>query len=343
MPARAVGRIEVLDVLRGIAAVWVMVFHFSFGVHDATVAPFVTDLQGLLPVYLFFMISGFVILMTLERCANLADFCVARFARLYPSFWICLAIAAAAAALWPLPRQPVSLPQVLANASMLEDFLGFGQVDPAYWSLTNELVFYGLAAMAFALGWLNRMEHLGALWLALSVLAFDLFPQVLDHVPWRLKVASGLEFAPLFLAGILIFRMRQGGVRLARLALYGACYLGFVWHRSWIEVAAIGAFFVILPLSLLRFHALGRHPLLLFLSAISYPLYLVHQTLGIRIQIACVHAGLSRWGSFAVAIAVCIALAALISRTIERPAQRAIRRAWIARRGRAGSPSVPAV
>jgi peptidoglycan/LPS O-acetylase OafA/YrhL len=46
---------------------------------------------GKFGVELFFMISGFVIFMTLERTSNVYNFIVSRIARLYPAFVACLA------------------------------------------------------------------------------------------------------------------------------------------------------------------------------------------------------------------------------------------------------------
>lgn len=89
-------RLVEIDSLRGLAALWVAMFHFSFGVYGylasfdparaAAVAPFIANIEGLLAVDMFFMISGFVILMTLEKTRSVVDFVVARFARLYPAY-----------------------------------------------------------------------------------------------------------------------------------------------------------------------------------------------------------------------------------------------------------------
>jgi len=44
-------------------------------------------------VDLFFVASGFVVFMTLERAATLRGFAVSRFARRYPAFWVVVGIA----------------------------------------------------------------------------------------------------------------------------------------------------------------------------------------------------------------------------------------------------------
>src|SRR4051794_13305380 len=88
-----------LTPLRGIAALWVVVFHFS-----EIVAKFVRlDVsliltKGYLMVDLFFVLSGFIISYVYMRkmqtgiLANFRNFIVARFARVYPLHFFTLII-----------------------------------------------------------------------------------------------------------------------------------------------------------------------------------------------------------------------------------------------------------
>lgn len=76
------------------AALAVMIFHYGFrgnavGMSQFSYEPMAEAAKyGYLGVELFFMISGFVILMT-ASAGSLRRFCVSRAVRLYPSFWIC--------------------------------------------------------------------------------------------------------------------------------------------------------------------------------------------------------------------------------------------------------------
>ena len=74
-----------VDALRGIAALWVVLYHYLtrydqmfHGVEPSLLDHFVFP-NGLYAVYLFFMISGFVIFMTLRHCNGAADFITSRF------------------------------------------------------------------------------------------------------------------------------------------------------------------------------------------------------------------------------------------------------------------------
>jgi peptidoglycan/LPS O-acetylase OafA/YrhL len=88
-------RIEFIDGLRGVAIALVVLFHayarwpegiIPYGGRFASIPLFS---YGWLGVELFFLISGFVIVMTLEKCPNLYDFLGRRWLRLFPAMLIC--------------------------------------------------------------------------------------------------------------------------------------------------------------------------------------------------------------------------------------------------------------
>lgn len=135
-------RLTEIDSLRGIAALWVVTFHFSFGVHHfwmtaypsrpVQISPFSGNLEGLLGVDLFFMISGFVIFMTLERTTSVLDFVVSRFSRLFPAYWVCLLLTTATIMMIPVPNQSITIQQVIAGSTMFNAFIGFDPVEGVY-------------------------------------------------------------------------------------------------------------------------------------------------------------------------------------------------------------------
>ena len=78
-------RLTELDSLRGIAAMAVVLFHYTTRfteLYGHTAPPVFSVPLGHLGVNLFFMISGFVIFMTLERTLTSRDFIISRFSRL---------------------------------------------------------------------------------------------------------------------------------------------------------------------------------------------------------------------------------------------------------------------
>ena len=80
-----------LDGLRGLAVILVLMFHFTWGfalvVRAHSPGLLATFYSGQYGVELFFTISGYVILMTVDRTPDLKSFAIARFSRLYPAFF----------------------------------------------------------------------------------------------------------------------------------------------------------------------------------------------------------------------------------------------------------------
>src|SRR5262245_30053823 len=147
------GRIAGLDVLRGCAAAAVMLHHHGqyYDVLYPGRVPLSFDLgPGHFGVELFFIISGFVILMTIERKRTGWEFAISRAARLMPAFLAALLLATALLAVNPMPPSlnTPSARQFLANLTMAPSLLGEIDIDVPYWTLTYELVFYVLMALA---------------------------------------------------------------------------------------------------------------------------------------------------------------------------------------------------
>src|SRR5436305_3617009 len=89
-------RLAFLDALRGVAALAVVAAHIQAHLADPVgdIAPARYFSAGQFGVTLFFLVSGFVIPMTLER-GSPRSFWIKRVCRLYPLYWASLALALA--------------------------------------------------------------------------------------------------------------------------------------------------------------------------------------------------------------------------------------------------------
>ena len=342
-----------LDGLRGIAALWVVIFHYTFGVGffwlngDFAAARSLTvglpNIEGLRAVDLFFIVSGFVIFMTLENTATLAPFAVSRISRLFPAFLFAVLLASLIAVSRPLPAQTIFLHQFALNLTMLEQYFGAVPIDPVYWSLTFELGFYVSIACVFACGALSKIEPIGAAWVLMSFLALKLFPSIGAHIPWRLQAATALPYAALFYSGILFYRLRRHGPSRARLVLLGLCYLEYVAFQDIKFVAILSGIYLLFALAASgKARFLTWRPLT-FLGTVSYALYLTHNAIGFRLQLFNHALGMAPWLNLAVTLAAAILLAAAVTFAIDRPGQRLVKtlcRRW---KRAAGNPElVPA-
>ena len=294
-------RLAHLDALRGVAIVLVVLYHayarypelIPFGARFADV-PLIS--RGGIGVPLFFMISGFVILMTLERCRGFADFILRRWLRLFPAMLACSLVIYATAG-W-FPERPLGTPvlrDVLPGLTFIEPLwwayvLGppQGVLEGAFWSLFVEVKFYVLfAGLYFLAG--SRRAIVAIFGLFLLTRAFGLATKVpalaaVDFEALR-RIAEQLSFDTLgwFAAGTLFYRYHEEGGRwrfgaALAAALIAAAAEGGLDTRDKLP----GLFVVVLFASAaasVRVRALLANRFLLLLGFASYPVYLLHENM----------------------------------------------------------------
>lgn len=341
-------RILELDALRGLAAIAVLLFHFTYRYQElyshTQVPPFQFRL-GYLGVQLFFIVSGFVIFMTIDRTETPLDFVVSRFSRLYPTFWVGVLVTTLVVMLSGLPGTQRSPFEIAVNLTMFHEFFGVPAVDGVYWTLTQELLFYGLVLCVFSIGWMEYWLPFAYAWLGLQAVA-NLSMHALGDFPWKIRYFLMTEYCHLFIAGIAFYQIYQGK---ASRWVYGllslACVNHFLLHvkdlpASRMEEGAIVVMFFGVILAIVKGHAkfLAAKPLV-WLGSISYALYLVHQFLGYSIIRAFESNGLSVSLGISVSILLSVVLSALITLYVERPAISLIRDGY--RRWKQSDATVP--
>ncbi|WP_160820191.1 acyltransferase [Actinomadura sp. J1-007] len=160
-PAPAAGRrrrLDWLDALRGIAAL-VVVFEHSLDVLfpevRRTASPWFDF--GRYGVFVFFLVSGYIVPASLERRRSVREFWIGRMFRLYPPWALAGAIglaAGAAGVAWAPPDGLAEHPAraAFAHLTMLQDLLGVPNVVNVFWTLSYEMVFYLLVTALFVAG-----------------------------------------------------------------------------------------------------------------------------------------------------------------------------------------------
>ena len=353
---RRLERLAGLDLLRLVAALAVVLFHYGYAGAargaTAVVFPEIAGIAkyGFIGVELFFVISGFVIAAS-ARGRDVAGFAVSRVLRLYPAHVVCMTLTALAVALWSTGQYAVTPVQWLANLTMLAPLLRQPFMDGAYWSIVLEIVFYGWVGVLIALGLMERR--------LLTVLAFWLGLSLMNEAVWQLKPLRLLlltEFAPFFASGMLIQMLWRGERRSLVIALLAlAIGLGGLHayenqaviariYGDHVELAVLwslhGGIYALLAGARWLSARLPATPLVLTLGALTYPLYLVHQHAG-HIALDRLEPLIGRWPALAVVIALMLAISWLVARFAE-PAGRkmlsdALAAASGARRAAAGA------
>ena len=321
-------RILELDALRGIAALAVLVFHYTVILprfFPGAAEPAFRFAYGYYGVHLFFMISGFVIFMTIENCVRGRDFVVSRFARLYPAFWTAVILTFAIGSIFPLADQRYSFGQLIVNLTMLHEYAKVASIDGVYWSLTYELGFYFAIFVVYKLHLLNRIEWICLLWASASAL-FQHYAAYIPHPVHFLTLLN--DYAHLFAMGIMFHRIRSVGFSPLR-ALVITLGLVAEYHQNGvIGLAIVAGFAAIFALLIANRLGILRLPLFAFFGAISYSLYLIHQLIGFRIIEALQQHGMASTPSLALTALLIVALASAMTFGVERPAMRFIRRAY---------------
>jgi peptidoglycan/LPS O-acetylase OafA/YrhL len=318
-----------LDFLRFIAAFSVVVYHYTFfnRVNGDVPIDFPevswAGKYGYLGVNLFFVISGFVILMSAEE-KRAGEFLASRVGRLYPAFWTACSMTALCLLLWD--PQGMTLYRYLGNMAMMSKWLHLEDVDGVYWTLFVEMRFYAMVFLMLLFSGKLNPVWLCALWLALSIINFF-------HAVPGIEHPLILMWSPYFVAGCMFYLIAVGrrsrGAYLVLLVSVAMCHLYEVHHMhvltSFYKVSFDPSVLVVLEIVCFSYLALVSHfPSFLVgrwmrsVGALTYPLYLVHAVMGVML-INYLTRFLDRWTAVGLTACAFILLAALIHRFVERP------------------------
>ncbi|MEV0588369.1 acyltransferase [Nonomuraea sp. NPDC050310] len=218
-PDSAAARLAWLDALRGLGALAVVAEHLLTWAMPA-LRPTWFNI-GMYGVLVFFLVSGYIIPVSLERRGDLRAFWIGRLFRLYPLYLLVIVIALALSWWIPIRREvPADASALASHATMLLDAVGAGGVVNTMWTLSYEMVFYLMAGALFAAGLHRGRGLLAAGFAAAAVLAGILLAASPWTGPWPAWVS--LAGFALGLAGMLSGRLRTAsaiGLGLMALAL----------------------------------------------------------------------------------------------------------------------------
>jgi peptidoglycan/LPS O-acetylase OafA/YrhL len=283
-------------------------------------------------VAVFFLISGLVIPISLARHTT-QSFLLARALRIYPTAILALILEIATihanAAYWHLPM-PFGRGGILSNFLLIYDLIGRGSIDLVNWTLCIELKFYLL--MAALAGPIQRGRLAPLFFSAVAIEAGNLLYAQFDFAapafaPIRMLSLESVMIV-FMLIGVLFNYHHRGLLGLRGLLLSIAAMLA-IFAISWLG-SVLQADFLVTPLYYLEglgvfglAYALRRHavriPVLDWLAAISFPLYLIHLVIGISLmKWLMLGAEMPYLWSLATSLGVSVLLATLLHLGIER-------------------------
>ncbi|MDB2373829.1 acyltransferase [Psychrosphaera haliotis] len=334
-------RLTSLDALRGIAALGVVLYHFTSlfavkfnypGLSNLFLSPSLNI--GRYGVELFFIISGFVISMSIENSNSVYRFFVSRFSRLFPTFWAAVVISSVF--IWVFNGQ-FDIVVFLKNLTMIPNFIGAKNIDGSYWTLTYELFFYVAIATLFYFfksipTRLMVVIGIGVSLLTILVSIFDI------SLSYKVKVLLLIPHIHLFLAGFLFYKLWNSN-KLNRTNTWITYVILFVLIVvQWLLVESeysrhnvtssimVTAFFLIMFLVTKERLSFLSHPVLVYFGSISYSLYLIHQEVGYIFINQLITITGSYWLSMPLGLAGVILLADFMYRYIENPSNKIVKR-----------------
>lgn len=363
-------RLHALDGLRGVAILLVMGFHYFYHLesfyYKSTLYPYGETFSntlifkyGYMGVELFFIISGFVIAMTLESSRSVLDFVIRRFVRIWPALivsailtffllnWSDAPFALTRRQFWPnfLPSLTLTPTALWSGLFPKVDF-----VTGVYWSLVVEIRFYMIAAILF---WLFARDRLARNLVIFTVVIYVARALLRRVMPGYNGVFDALfipDYMPWFAAGAVFYELYKERLTKA-VALVMLAVMYAMIARISINYAVIGRDPVIASTAALLFLGLfwllSTRPAavgfleirpLVWIGECSYSVYLYHYAVGmILISQISKTIGLGPQLLLVAAASLFVLMVGRISyATVENPARRWLTRVLI------GQPQKPA-
>ena len=243
-------RLAWLDVLRGLAALAVVFDHASYYVlHHVRGIVYQWFDPGNYGVFVFFIISGYIVPASLERKGSVRTFWVSRLFRLYPLYLLAVGIAVALYfAHFGSVRGENSDPEtsILSQLLMMSNVLQGKNLPNVVWSLSYEMVFYLLLTALFI-----ARVHKRSTWYALGFAAAAVaIGGVLPHAFFTHNVATPRLIALVadlaVMAGLAFAVVLRGTSRLAGAAIAAVVAIallafngGWIWPWEALSILAL--------------------------------------------------------------------------------------------------------
>ncbi|HVS95275.1 MAG TPA: acyltransferase [Puia sp.] len=316
---RPPGQVEIVTILRGLAATSVFLFHLVCVTHGYipgdTVHAFFS--YGRFGVQFFFVISGFVIPYSMMRAnyrtPDFFRFLLKRVVRIEPPYMLILVLTVAF--LWLRSRTvagdpfPVTWQQVALHVGYLIPFSGYDWLSIVFWTLAIEFQFYLFFSLAF-----RAFTGPGVWrWLISALLIAIHWIHPLD--------TQFLYWSPIFLMGIYLALGKMK--KIASSEMFAA--LGILAVVGFLKFGPVVDLFALTSVAAIYFEPVIRSRVLDFLGNISYSLYLSHTLIAfavINIGIRYTRSPYQRVFFVALAVTATLLFSWLLYLFVERPAKK---------------------
>lgn len=326
------GRVAILDLLRFVAAVFVLLYHYHYYLlkmtGDNTFALFKF---GYLGVNFFFMLSGFVIMASAHNRSAI-KFGLLRALRLYPAFISCLLITLCV--LYIFGNELPSIVAILLNALIINDYFGIPNIDGVYWTLQAELKFYGCVFLLILFSALSHYRIWLSLWLFLAIL-FHFYKQ-----PFFLGWFISPSYSFFFIGGVAAYYLFNNAKDRFAWCVFVLAMI-FSALKSWaqidgfckdinefdrlIAVVIVLSFYVLFAFLSSVNKKFTSPPWVSIIGGMSYPLYLIHSRAGLEL-VDGLQLSIGVYAALFAAIAWVLLVSFFVHLFVEKPLFKRVRR-----------------
>jgi peptidoglycan/LPS O-acetylase OafA/YrhL len=333
--------VRALTSLRGVAAMWVFLFHLDLKrpMFPPGLLTWVPIGRGYIAVDLFFVLSGFVMALTYRDSFVTRPFSVAypaflmrRVARIMPLNVVIVIVLTLAVWLGGRAGDTFVTAQnlwaVIANLFLVQDWGLFRSIDKPAWSVSVEMAVYLAYPALLILAWSRRWWWLGLLAGVVALFWLSLAGQ--GRVSQGLLIGDFIRGFAGFTFGLLCCRASRNSGLPAAVGMLDLVVVAAFWVALLVFPADLPAILICPFLILALVYQRGPFARLLNLSAvhyvgqISYSIYLVHYVVLGGLNLLSLR---SNGVYFVIALALTLGVSAVTYHAIERPARR-----WIAPR-----------
>lgn len=291
-------RIIGLDLLRVLAALGIMMYHFFFigplqGFYSMDI--FIEGaFLGEFGVDIFFILSGYSIFLSIKN-RNRKDFILSRIKRIYPTFFLCATFTMLCGFIMPNTSIRDLLFRYICNFTFLQDILNIDPLSSVYWTLMVEVKFYILIFLfAWTNLWKKNYHYIISIWLVIAVCnTFLVHNNLLEKILLT-------QYAGHFVMGMMIFSVNSCKnsklyyleAVLSSILIWNNCFSYSSWIQSLypIGMTEFRVFLLIVIIITVVYTFANLKKLCLFggvlskiityMAAGSYIFYLIHADLG---------------------------------------------------------------
>ena len=299
-----------MDGFRAVAIILVIGFHY-FSRWTPTInsvnlypygnifAKFPLFKYGYVGVELFFIISGFVICLTLFQSNKISEFYWKRFSRLFPTMLLCSLITISIESLLPIKLFQIHLNSLLPSLTFVDPIIfskifgsDFHGVDGSYWSLFIEVKFYIIMSVLYFLSKRNNFSwYFFLLFISVELGYFVTSLLGLIKLNKLINLLFFIKYLPFFAGGVGFYFLFFDKIKLLYNSIILTSLFFIIINNSINSSINFIELFFYLLFYLLFYLFIFRRPWLspfswkpmTMIGAASYSLYLLHQDLGITI------------------------------------------------------------